>query len=83
MVLCYPFLGNGSVNTFPRQWLRMQKVKLGVVYAIHAQKLQRRCCEEMTLAYEAEESPLLEAVSREWLVTTADWKRFSGCHDDL
>jgi hypothetical protein len=31
-----PFLGNGSVNTFPRERLRMQRGKRGVVYAIRA-----------------------------------------------
>jgi hypothetical protein len=37
-----PFLGNGSVNTFPRQWLRMQRKKRGVFYAVRAKVLKRR-----------------------------------------
>jgi hypothetical protein len=34
------------------------------------------------LSAEAEESPLLEAVTRERLVKTVGWKRFSGCCGD-
>jgi hypothetical protein len=32
------FPGNGSVNTFPRQWLRMQRRKRGVAYAVRAKE---------------------------------------------
>jgi hypothetical protein len=37
-----PFLGNGSVNTFPRQRLLMQRGKRGVAYAVRAEELKRR-----------------------------------------
>jgi hypothetical protein len=34
-----------------------------------------RMCEERTCAHEAEESPLLEAFAREWLVKTQRLKK--------
>jgi hypothetical protein len=40
-------------------------------------------CEDRTLAREAEESPLLEAVARERLMTQQAGKRFSGCCGDF
>jgi hypothetical protein len=41
-VISHPFLGNGSVNTFPRQRLCMQRGKRGVVYAVRVEELQRK-----------------------------------------
>jgi hypothetical protein len=38
-VISDPFLGNGSVNTFPRQPLRIQWRKRAVVYAVRAEEL--------------------------------------------
>jgi hypothetical protein len=37
-----PFLGNGSVNMFPLQGLRMQWGKRGIAYEVRAEELQRR-----------------------------------------
>jgi hypothetical protein len=38
-VISDPFLGNGSVNMFPRRRLRMQWGKRGVVYAVRTEDL--------------------------------------------
>jgi hypothetical protein len=39
-VISDSFLGNNSVNTFPPQRLRMQRGKLGVVYAVPVEELK-------------------------------------------
>jgi hypothetical protein len=39
VVIIYLFLGNGSVNTFPRKRLRMELGKRGVAYAVRAEEL--------------------------------------------
>jgi hypothetical protein len=41
-VISDPFLGHGSVNTFPRQRLRMQREKWDVVYAVPAMELSKK-----------------------------------------
>jgi hypothetical protein len=45
-VISDPFLGNGSVNTFPWQWLHMQRGKQGVLYAVCTKQLKRRELEQ-------------------------------------
>lgn len=37
-VLSEPFLDKGSLNTFPRQWLRIERGKRSVVYAVRAEE---------------------------------------------
>jgi hypothetical protein len=41
-VISDPFLGNGSVNMFPRQWLHMQQEKQGDVYTVHAKEFKKK-----------------------------------------
>jgi hypothetical protein len=40
-------------------------------------------CEERILTREAEEFPLLEAITSQLLVETAEWKTLSGCCSDF
>jgi hypothetical protein len=80
-----PFLGNGSVNTFPRQRIaRNNRVIVGNgvfsmwsvprCYRQGAKSVESQFCtggcEERTWAREAVEFPILEAVARERLVKT-------------
>jgi hypothetical protein len=41
-------------------------------------------CDDRIFVRKAEESPLLEAIAREWLMKTQQaGKRLSGCRDDM
>jgi hypothetical protein len=80
------FLGNGSINTFPQQRIEAQQWrycwKLGVSVprsclednwgdqATSVRASVKRGLERVKL-----KSPLLEAVARERLVKTVDWKK--------
>jgi hypothetical protein len=100
-----PFLGSGSVNTFPllgRRFLIMQQLDYNNGRTVFSMWSMPRCynwevwsvvslvefftggCEERTWVREAEESPLLEAIAREWLVKTQQaGKWLSRCCGDL
>jgi hypothetical protein len=46
-----PFLGNGSVNTFPLQRIRTQHYKNGVFYVVRAEKLCSRQLEQRLIKF--------------------------------